>query len=881
MQVITTHFNADFDCLASMVAANKLYPEAKMVFPGSLEKATQNYLKQFGQSYSFTKIKEIDLDSVTLLVVVDTQDPGRIGVFETILGRPGLEVHIYDHHLDVTKKISSQKAIVEKRGSSTTVLFEILSRENIPLDSNEATLLALGIYQDTHSLTSTASVAEDFLALSGLIRLGADLNVVSEFMESRLNPEQVAVMNSLISNIEMLNINGIEVAIATASVEHYVGDLSIVVSKILEMENLNALFILVALDRRVYMIARSRAREINVAEVLRAFNGGGHATAASSSIDNMTLVQVREKLFSLLAEKVQPLALVRDIMHFPVISVSETATISAVEKTLTRFNLNTLPVISRGKPVGLITRQIVEKAIHHKLEKEPLSDFMIREFAVTTPEAYFKNLIPCIIEEKQKLVPVVDPKTERLAGVISRGDLLRVLYGNMIKYTGIGDAPLFEGGDGVSKNMKSLMQERLPRHIMALFGQIGELADQIGISAYVVGGFVRDLLLNIENLDIDIVVEGDGIKFAKELGKKLGGRVRSHAKFGTSVIVMENNFKIDVATARMEFYKHPAALPTVEISSIKSDLFRRDFAFNSMAIKLNGSDPFRLIDFFNGQRDLRDKTIKVLHNLSFIEDPSRVFRAIRFEQRLQFSIGRQTAAFMKNAIRKKIMGCLSGTRFYNELILTLREKEPLACICRLKDYDLLQFIHPDVLRDSESLKILKRVDEVLAGAKMLSLPREPETWFIYLIGLFYLLDSSSFNEATDRLNMPKKLRLRLREDCSTCKSALVCLGGRRELSPSETYDIFSKLTTEAILFMLAVSQDIRVKKGALLYFSLYSSGAEPLLTGDDLIQMGMKPGPKFKTVFKALRDARLNGFIKTHKDEVMFVENKFMKSADR
>lgn len=876
MQVITTHLNADFDCLASMVAVRKLYPDAKMVFPGSLEKATQNYVKQYGHLYQFSKLKEIDLDSVTLLIVVDTQDPRRIGVFESILAKPGLEVHVYDHHLDVPRKIPASKAIVKARGSSTTVLFEVLSQQNISLTPDEATLLALGIYQDTHSFVSISTVAEDLRAFGELLRIGVDLNVVAEFVQPRLNQEQIAVMNDLIRDMESVNINGIETAIATASVEHYVGDISIIAQKIMEVENVNVLFLLVGLDRRVYLIARSREKEVNLAEILHEFNGGGHPNAASASVNDMTLIQVREKLLSVLNEKIRPSTLVRDIMHFPVISVPETAIIDTAEKMLTRFNLNTLPVVSGGKPVGLITRQIVEKAIHHKLAKEPMADFMIREFAVTTPESYFKKIIPCIIEEKQKLVPVVDPDTGRLVGIVSRGDLLRVLYGDMVKYTGIKDIPLFEDVDKVAKNVKSLMQERLPREIMTLLGRIGELADQTGVFVYVVGGFVRDLLLRIENFDVDVVVEGDGIRFAKVLGKELGGRVRGHEKFGTSVIVFEDGFKIDVATARMEFYKHPAALPTVEMSSIKSDLFRRDFTFNCLAVKLNGKDSFRLIDFFNGQRDLKDKTIRVLHNLSFIEDPSRVFRAIRFEQRFQFAIGKQTEAFMKNAIRRKGIDQLSGIRFLNELVLILKERKPLRCIRRLEDYGLLQFIHPHILKDRASMEILQRVENILAGAKVLPLPKQPEIWFVYFMGLFYTLDAMSFAQAVERLNMPKKLSKRLRADYDACSDTLARLGKKREHAFSEIYDIFSRLSPEAVLFMLAVSNDERINKETLLYFSQSGPDAEPVLTGDDLIRMGMQPGPGFKAIFKALRDARLNGKIKTREDEMIFVEREFI-----
>ena len=609
MQVITTHLNADFDCLASMVAAKKLYPEARMVFSGSAEKMVHQYLKRMDSAFEISRIKEIDLDAVSLLILVDTQNPARIGVFQSLIQKPGVEVHVYDHHPEAGNEIKASKSIIKKRGAATTIMMEVLAENGITLNSEEITLMALGIHEDTHSLVSSSTTPEDLLALAKLAEMGADLNVVAEFIQSRLDREQLDVLNDLIRSMESLNINGVEIALATATADHFVEDLAYVVHRVMELENLTVLIALTRMDRRVYMIGRSRTQAVDLGEVTREFGGGGHANAASACIREMTLVQVREKLLAILDEKVEPLSRVRDIMHFPVVTVLKQDTIQTVEKTLTLFNLNTLPVVENNIPVGLITRQIVEKSLHHKLGETSVEDLMIREFSVTTPDVYFNTITPIIIEEKQKLIPVVDSENGRLAGIVSRGDLLRVLEGDLNQEASSGKALGGKDKRG-QKNVKSLMKERLDKKIMSLFECIAKMADGENCSVYVVGGFVRDLLLGIPNLDIDIVVEGDGIGFARKLAAELKGRVKSHAKFGTSVIILEDGFRIDVATARMEFYKHPAALPTVEKSSIKSDLFRRDFTVNCLAIRLTGENAFALIDYFHGERDLKDRVIR-------------------------------------------------------------------------------------------------------------------------------------------------------------------------------------------------------------------------------------------------------------------------------
>lgn len=874
MQVITTHFNADFDCVAAMVAAQKLYPQAKMVFSGSMEKSVRDFIKRFPATDRFSRIKDVDFDQVDLLVVVDTQDPERIGVFKALLGRPEVQVHVYDHHTDVTEKIFPHQSTVLKRGSSATILFEALDAKGISLTPDESTLLVLGIYEDTHSMSSSASTPQDFYAVAKLLEMGADLNTVADFVEPRLNREQVDVMNGLIRNLELCNFNGVEVGVATATVEHYVGDLAFAVHKIRDLENLRALFALIQMDQRVYLIARSHADDVNVAQILRAFGGNGHPGAASASIREMTIIQVREKLVQVLGEKIQPLRLVGDIMHSPAIFAGEKDSMLTVEKILTRFNLNTLPVIADGKPVGLITRQIVEKAIYHKMGNEPTEEVMIREFAVTIPEAFFKTVIPIVIEHKQKLIPVVGGDG-RIVGIVSRGDLLRVFHGELAEGGEAGGAFLFDGQIASQKNVKSRMKEQLPKNLMTLLEALAITANEIGMSIYVVGGFVRDLLLMIENFDVDVVVEGDGIRFAGILGEKLQGRVRSHAKFGTSVVVLQDGFKIDVATARMEYYKYPGALPTVEASSIKSDLFRRDFSVNSLAVKLNGKDSFSLIDFFNGQRDLKNKVIRVLHNLSFIEDPSRAFRAVRFEQRFQFAISSQTLAFMKSAIKRKLINELSGHRLLTELILILKERKPLHCIRRMKELELLQFIHPRLLQTPAEFNILERIRDFLAGSKIIPLDKPPEVWFLYFLGMFYALDGPAREEAIKRLQLPARMRERLMRDIEGSKNALRVFGREPDPDPVGIYEIFSGLSPEAVMLLLAVSDSERISKHVVLFFTHYHANAALFLTGDDLTQMGLKPGPVFQAVFKALRDARLHGQVKTREDEIAFVKRHF------
>jgi tRNA nucleotidyltransferase (CCA-adding enzyme) len=876
MKLITTHLNADFDALASMVAAQKIFPSAKMVFSGSTEKYIQEYLNVTRPPLEFTPLKEVDINAVTHLIIVDTHEPERIGPFKSLLNKKGVTVQIFDHHPERNETLSTPKTSIKKRGACTTLMCEILMEKEIDLSPWEATLMALGIYEDTHSLTSPSSTPEDFIAISQLIEIGADLNSVTEFVEPKLNQEQLGVMNDLVSNLELHNFNGTEFGLATATADKYIGDLAPVVSQLLKLENLNALFALIRLDERVYIIARSRFEKIDVANIAREFSGGGHTHAASACIRDLTLVQVREKLLALLSSKLESQNLVGEIMHFPIVTIEKNDSVESAERLMTRFNLNNIPVMLKDRPIGLATRQVVQKAIHHGLARERIEDIMVSEFKVTSPSTWINNVIPIIVEEKQKLIPVVDQESGILVGVISRGDILRFM-GQDINVSSTNEtARNLEGKKRSSKKMKSLMTERLPRETMAMLIDIGNIAEGMNIRAYVVGGFVRDLLLQVENLDIDVVAEGDGSLFAKELANQLGGTVRNHEQFGTSVVSLENGTKIDVATARIEYYQSPAALPTVEMGSIKSDLFRRDFTFNSLAIILNGKNAFNLVDYFNGERDLKEKTLRILHNLSFVEDPCRMLRAIRFEQRFKFSLGKQTEVFLKNAVKKSLIDQLSGHRFFNEIIAILKEKKPLESIIRMKELDLLKFIHPNLFKNPDELELLNKVDESLSLIKLFPYSSQPEKWKVYLLAMLFNLNEADFNQATNRFSFSEKLKNQYANDLSACRRTLKKLNEKQDYLPSEVFDFLSGMSVEAILLLSAISNSERTNKLILLYFSEYVPSSVPVLTGEDLIKMGIKPGPVFKTVLKSLSSARVNGMVKTREDEIRLVKKEFL-----
>lgn len=428
-----------------------------------------------------------------------------------------------------------------------------------------------------------------------------------------------------------------------------------------------------------------------------------------------------------------------------------------------------------------------------------------------------------------------------------------------------------------------MLRGRLPSRVFQVLKQAGELAERTSVSAFVVGGFVRDLLLGRPNLDLDLVIEGDGIAYARALARTAKAEVKVHDRFETAVIVFPDGFKLDVATARTEHYEYPTALPTVQRSSIKEDLYRRDFTINTLAIRLNPSHFGELIDFYGGQRDLNEKTIRVLHSLSFVEDPTRVFRAIRFEQRFGFRLGPETLALIKGAVEMDLFHRLSGSRLSDELILLLSEEEPRKIIVRLGELNLLRFVHPALKWSARLDALLKAVQKVLNWYKLASLnwldrkvsvvgassgstPGRLDAWLVYFMALMEVIPGKAVGETLRRLKLPARHAEKIRVSRDSSNNLLQRLARRPPLRPAEAYRVLVGPSDETLLFLMAKTRSESVKRQISDYLTTYRH-VKPILTGTDLKAMGLKPGPIFKKILSQLLGARLNGEVQTKADE--------------
>ena len=872
LTIITTHVNADFDALASMLAAQKLYAGSLIVFPGSHEKNLRNFfIKSMVYLFNMADVKEIVFSNVKRLVLVDTRQPNRIGKLSSLLKRSDLEIHIYDHHPDMENDIKGHYEVIRPTGAAVSILTGLLKEKGISISSDEATIMCLGIYEDTGSFNFSSTTEEDFMAAAYLLSKGANLNIISNLLEREINSEQVGLLNDMIQAATFYNINGIEVVVTSISTDNYVSDFAFLVHKMIQMENHNAIFALALMGEKIYVVARSRINEVDVGAVVTLLGGGGHAFAAAATIKDMTLAQTEHKLLESLYKTVKPKRLATDLMSSPPIMIGPDVTCRDANNALTRYNINALLVAEKtaGKDelLGCITRQVIEKAIYHRLGDIPVKEYMSSEPATVAPDADIFEIQQKIIDSKQRILPVID--NDKLTGVITRTDLLNILVRQSQHTTANLPDPLREPIQARTRNVINFMNERLPKRILGILRDIGRVAAEIDCRAYVVGGFVRDLFLYRSNEDIDIVIEGDGIAFAKRYAEKVGARINTYKKFGTAVIIFPDGFKLDVASARMEYYKFPAALPIVEMSSIRLDLFRRDFTINTLAIQLTPDKFGILIDFFAARKDIKEKAIRVLHNLSFVEDPTRVFRAIRFEQRFGFSIGKLTSRLIENAVKMNFFKRLSGKRVFAELRQILEEENPASAIIRLNDYGLLGVIHPEIELDKKLIELFNSAKKVLSWYDLLFIEESYKKWIVYFLVLIKSCNKKISGRICTRFEITLKLKKVFCNERFAADKCLLWLELNLPVKNSILHKQLSVFKTELILYMMAATKLKSVKKAISYYFTRLRY-TDILITGNDLKAMGLESGPIYREIMQAVLDARLNGKLKTLNDELTY-----------
>jgi len=406
-------------------------------------------------------------------------------------------------------------------------------------------------------------------------------------------------------------------------------------------------------------------------------------------------------------------------------------------------------------------------------------------------------------------------------------------------------------------NLARIIEKELPAGLVNFMWLAGEIAHTRGERIYLVGGVVRDLLLGQANLDLDLVVEGNGIELAQRLKEINQGEITTHPRFNTAKLQWDR-WSVDLTTARSETYAQPGALPSVTPSSIDNDLSRRDFTINAMAVHLNPGDYGRLVDPYDGRNDLKNRLIRVLHEKSFIDDATRIWRGLRYEQRLDFHLERETLKLLKRDT--DMLDTISADRIRYEIECVLEERHPGKILRRAGELGVLAKLHP-------SLKGNGGLAEKFDQARKLSSPQPPEIG-AYLAFLAYPLTSEEVEIFISRLNLPKSLAQNLR-DTIAVKNKMRSLA-IPALSPSNIYRLLDGYSSLALIANSLATESPVARQNIRLFLNKLKN-IKVSLTGEDLIQMGVAPGPQIREILEMLHQAKLNGKVTTRQDEAELV----------
>ncbi len=873
-----THEQADFDALASLLAAALLQEDAYALIPKKMNRNVSSFFGLYGDELPFYDSKQLPQHAIEKVTLVDTQ---ALVTLKRLTKNHS--VHVIDHHVKKEDFPSQWTSEFRNSGACSTILIEKLQHKGIPLNTIHSTLLLLGIYEDTGSLSYASTTPADLLAAAFLLENNASLAIANQYLNPPLSDAQKEIYNALLRNIEHHEILGNRIITSRTNAEQLNEEISSIAHKIRELLDPDALFLLVKTSEGIRLVARSTSDQINVSKIAQYFDGGGHPRAAAALIQSDRSESQLEKEYShlleLLPTYIEPTVKVAQIMSKnPLLITPETSAIEATQ-LMQRYGYEGYPVVENDQIVGLLNRRSVDHSVRHNLNL-PAASLMEAGHVYVHDTSTLEDVQRKMSESGWGQIPVVSSDTKKIVGIVTRTDLINAL----------GKTKNLNGG---TKNLSSLIIRTLTTDRINFLNLIADHAVHKKMSVYIVGGFVRDLIAERPGLDFDIVVEGDAIELAKSLQSKYKGKISTHKRFGTAKWIIKINQdliidcssdlkalistelpeSIDFISARTEFYNYPTALPLVERSSIKLDLHRRDFSINTLALRLDGQYFGELYDYWGGLKDLNEGIIRVLHSLSFVDDPTRLIRAIRFEQRFAFQIEPRTLQLLIEAL--DLLKQVSGDRIRHELNLILQEVDPKPALVRLEELKITKSIHPGLRIDEKITDQIK----VILNSQVSEFWRTANTTLKDGKSLEILYITWFMNFKNEYRSICKRLRMsaKVMEGCAKAIELKNHLDGLLDKKPSELTEIFDSIPHEVLYIFYQLSDNQKIKEIIQTYFSHWKM-VKPFTSGTDLQSLGIKPGPIYRKILKKLRELWLDGSI-SNVDQESLVLDELIKSS--
>jgi len=851
VKVVTTHLGADFDALGAAAGALLLTPGSRVVFPGSQEVAVRKFMAAEGVELPEVRVRELRRAKITEATVVDCSSWRRLGEVGELIAKAGCPVRVVDHHPEGADPIVPAELLTAPVAATCTVLVGELQRRALAPDAVTATLMLLGIYEDTGGLTYQDTTPADVAAAAWLLERGARLEWVRRYVLRPLEPGQLELLNQFVEGAVEHLVGGLRVVITVAHPSEQVEEAAYVIHRYAEIFDLPVVVAILEVPPQLIVIARSTLQGVDAGKLVAPLGGGGHATAAAARLRGRSAVEVAEQLLGEIAamagSRWTAASLATPYLH----TCPRDATVREAQERLVRLRINAMPVEDGGALVGVVTKQTLDSAVAGGLGERPVTTVMRPGVPEVPADAPVEEVLRLFMEGHARFV-VVPLSAGR--GIITRMDLFRRLYDRQLAEGARMDRRV-AGARLVVHDVGRTLRGGLPGTLLEVLAAAGDLAARAEGRAYLVGGAVRDVLLGRAVEDVDVVVEGNGVELAERLVERFGGHAHPHRAFLTAAVHLSSDVRLDVATARTEFYRSPAALPEVQTSAIRQDLYRRDFTINAMAIDLTPARFGDLLDFFGGQRDLERRQMRVLHSLSFLDDPTRAIRAVRFATRLGFEIADETRQLIRVAVQEGVFSRLSGERLGDELAELVGEGHPVEALAELESLGVFGAVFPGVTWSVALRRFLHDVESVLAWSVVEEVYDGPR-WLVYLVALATRAGERGGRTLAQRLALSGRVasvvsgaRERLEQ-----LLAVICQKG---VPPSEVVAAVERAERALVVVTMAVAggQERRMLRQAL---TGWLRAAQPV-SGAQLRAAGVNPGPAIGAAVRQARAAVLDG----------------------
>ncbi len=854
--VILTHAGADLDAISSMFALSRLYTGSLLIHPGSLDINATKIVSIFEDTLNFTKVKDLPdsiRDGLKRIIIADTKSYNRIGEGkELIQGKK--EIIIFDHHPD-TSDIAGAKIVSKRVGANTTILVDLLRKKKIMLNTFEATLISLGIFEDTGSFTFPSTTSYDFSAMSFLSSFGINMKIVHHFLSPFLGESQVKMLRRLLDGLDEYNIKGSKIAIAMGSMERYVPGLSLIAHKIIEMIDVDIIFIIAKMEKDIFLIGRSVSADYDIRNIIDKFGGGGHPTAASAVIKNMDAGEIKQLIIKIASLNYFPILKAGQIMSSPIKTVAPDTLVKEALNIMIKMGYSGLPIEENGEIVGMISKRDLEKIMLFEKRDRPVKQFSTPKIAIVSIDADLREIEDIMV--KDNVGRVLVKNEHKTVGIISRSDLLKAyrIRDDMVEEPSLNSSSLLPS----TEHVRSLIEFKFKGTVLAYLNNFADIAEEINQKIYIVGGAVRDLFIGSESSDFDFILSDNAVAFGELLRKRFNGKIHLYKETQT-VNFMEGNYNFDFVTARREYYNEKSLIPIVEKATLQEDLKRRDFTINTLAIDITKNNFGSIYDFYGGYTDLVKRKIRVLHSYSFIEDPSRILRAIKYVVKFGFTFSEETEQMLRSALELGALKSKHSQRILDEMFELFdceKAAESLFMMDRLGIVNQIFKLHK--LSFSKRKRILiahnfikefsiteKRLAyiAILLDGKKNSEKRE--------ILRFFAFNERIVNKFVTQSNILRNFHKEFEKKNKEEKFMLI-----KDIDDYMLSAFLTKANVREQAFIKAFLNEIRFVKIET--------------TGNDLIAIGLKEGPQFSEIYDELLTLKIKGKLKTKEDEIEYL----------